>query len=155
MNKLGKAVLIVSLVGLMAPCVSHAADVGVDGYWSLEPRFSSVFLSIRSWPFSGVAVAGGMGETVSGNSTRPSLNVKALWRFHDLERLSLQTSATISIAYSLDADPMPQFDRADLLWMMELEYRLSSSNYVTVGLGTPIGSGQISVLIGGSYHVRW
>jgi nitrate reductase NapE component len=63
-SAISKVTAIVALFAavVLFPVTTQAAEVGTQIYWALEPAFGVLFLSVRIWPFEGLAVSGGMGE---------------------------------------------------------------------------------------------
>jgi hypothetical protein len=151
-----KAAMVVILFAIVfsSSTPTQAAEVGTQIYWAPEPGFGVLFLSVRIWPLEDFALSGGMGETVVGNATWPSLNAKALWRFADLNTMNLQTAASLLISYWLDDVLMPHFERVDLVWMMELEYHLMDHGSLSIGIGSPVGWGPVVTLAIG-FHVMF
>ena len=139
----------------LCPLTSQAAEVGSQIYWAPEPSFGVLFMSVRVWPFENFAVSGGMGETVVGNDTWPSLNAKVLWRFMDQDTLNLQTGINLAISYWLDDSLMPHFSRADFIWTMELEYQAMERGLLSIGVGTPVGWPRLMLTLGASFHVMF
>lgn len=156
-SAISKVAVIVALfaIALLLPTTTQAAEVGTQVYWAPEPGFGVLFLSVRIWPFEGLAVSGGMGETVLGGHTWPSLNAKVLWRFMELDILSLQTAANLATSYRLDDSLMPHFERVDLLWTVELEYQVAERGFLSVGAGSPVGWDRLAITLEMGFHVRY
>lgn len=142
-------------IALLLPTTTEGAEVGTQIYWAPEPGFGVLFLSVRIWPFENFAISGGMGETVVGGDTWPSLNAKVLWRFMDRDTLDLQTGINLAISYWLDDDLMPHFSRADFIWTMELEYQSMERGFLSVGVGTPVGGPRLVLTLGTSFHIMF
>lgn len=140
--------------------VSYAAQgtgVGVQSYWTPEPNFRALFVSVRSAPFEEVkqfSLAMGMGEVVRSGITRPSLNAKAAWRLWDLEGLTLQTAAGVLASYYFRGSLMPIVERVDLFWTIEFEYQLQDKGQLSIGVGIPIGWDRMAFAIGIGFHLN-
>lgn len=152
-----KVAVIITLFAIvfLFPANTHAAEVGTQIYWAPEPGFGVLFMSVRVWPFENLAVSGGMGETVLGKHTWPSLNAKVLWRFMDQDTLDLQTGINLAISYWLDDVLMPHFSRADFIWTMELEYQAMERGFLSVGVGSPVGWPRLVLTLGIGFHVMF
>jgi len=143
-----------SITAVRLPATTEGTEVGTQIYWAPEPGFGILFLSVRIWPFEHFALSGGMGETVVGGDTWPSLNAKVLWRFMDQDMLNLQTAANLTISYWLDDALMPHFYRVDLLWTVELEYQVTERGFLSVGAGFPVGWDHLVAILEISFHVH-
>lgn len=154
---ISKVAAIVSLFAmvLLFPMNMQAAEVGTQIYWAPEPGFGVLFMSVRVRPFGNFAISGGMGETVIGGATWPSLNAKVLWRFTDQNTLNLQTGINLAISYWLDDSLMPHFSRADFIWTMELEYQSMERGFLSVGVGTPVGWPRLALTLGANFHIMF
>ena len=140
-----RVILLLSCTGLLMIFLlgfqAQAAEVGLQTYWAPEASFGVLFMSIRVWLFENFAVSWGMGETIAGEKTWPSLNAKALWRFigQGEDMLNLQTGVNLAISYRLEDSWMPRFKRKDFIWTMELEYQAMERGLLSIGVGAPVG----------------
>ena len=151
----GGIIVLLLAIAILLPSSAQAAEVGTQIYWAPEPGFGVLFMSVRVWPFEHFAVSGGMGETVIGNDTWPSLNAKALWRFMNIDTLSFQTAISLSTSYWLDDSLMPHFAREDFVLTMELEHQLTDRGALSLGVGLPVGWPYLALFLEAGFHVRY
>lgn len=148
------AIFVILTTLLFAP-TTDAAEIGFQAYATFQPEFSALFLSVRDWPLSRLGVAAGLGETIAGGTTRPSINTKVIWRLRTVGSMRLQSGVSLIASYVLDDSPMPHFRRTDLFWTSELAYWWPRIGRVAINVGVPLGWNSLTTAVGVSVHVAY